>query len=194
MSRPVPPLILASQSRYRHALLERLQRPFSVVVPAVDETPLADEEPVALAKRLAMTKAQAVAALHPGALVIGSDQTASVAGLRLEKPGTHEAAFKQLQVQSGRRVLFHTALALCYGGESRLACVDSTVTFRHLSADEIARYLALEQPYDCAGSFRCEGLGISLFESLDSCDPTALVGLPLIALARLYRSFGFTLP
>jgi septum formation protein len=187
-----PKLILASTSRYRRELLERLRMPFEVRSPGVDETPLPGETPSALAQRLALAKARAVAALEPEAIVIGSDQVADLDGQAIGKPGTHERAVAQLSLMSGRRVVFQTALAVVrpstgYVGQA-LAAVG--VSFRRLGADEIEHYLRTEQPYDCAGSAKCETLGIALLDAIDSDDPTALVGLPLIRTSRLLREAG----
>lgn len=188
-------LILASTSRYRCELLERLQLPFTTERPEVDEIALPGETPVALASRLAAAKARAVARLHPGAWVIGSDQVASFDGRALGKPGNREAAIAQLQSMSGSRVQFLTAVALCRGGALAGEALDTTtVTFRKLQRAEIERYVDAEQPLDCAGSFKSEGLGITLFDAIETSDPTALVGLPLIATARLLRDAGFVLP
>jgi len=188
----LPPLILGSTSRYRRELLERLRLPFTVVAPEVDEAPLPGEAPAALAQRLALAKARAVAELHPQAVVIGSDQVADLDGHALGKPGSHERALAQLQRLSGRQAVFHTAVAVVRGDtrfeEVTLASV--TVQFRTLCSDEIERYLRLEEPYDCAGSARSEGLGIALLEAIHSDDPTALVGLPLIRTSRLLRDAG----
>lgn len=185
-------LILASTSVYRRDLLARLGLPFETARPGTDETPEPGEAPHALAARLARAKAQALAA--PDAWVIGSDQVAELDGLPLGKPGTFEAAQAQLSAMSGRAVRFHTAV--CLAGPAGLhEALDLTeVHFRALSAGEIDRYLQAESPLDCAGSFKCEGLGISLFEAIDNRDPTALVGLPLIATARLLRQAGFRVP
>ncbi len=191
-------LVLASTSRYRRELLARLTPSFRTIAPAVDESPLAGETPIAVATRLAASKADAVAALCPNALVIGSDQVAEIDGRALGKPGTNEAACSQLAASSGRSVEFHTALCLIdtrgRKPRSHQATDTTRVVFRQLSAAEIARYVAAEQPLDCAGSFKAEGLGISLFEYIESKDPTALIGLPLISLARLLRAAGITLP
>ena len=188
----LPPLILGSTSRYRRELLERLRLPFTVVAPEVDEAPLPGEAPAALAQRLALAKARAVAELHPQAVVIGSDQVADLDGHTLGKPGDHERALTHLQRLSGRQAVFHTAVAVVRGDtrfeEVTLASV--TVQFRTLGSDEIERYLRLEEPYDCAGSARSEGLGIALLEAIHSDDPTALVGLPLIRTSRLLRDAG----
>lgn len=187
-----PALILASTSRYRRELLQRLRLPFEVVAPRVDETPHADEAPHTLARRLALAKAHDVAALHPQAVVIGSDQVADLDGTPLGKPGTHARAAAQLRAMSGRRVVFHTAVAVVRAdrgfADARTAPV--TVHFRALDDAQIERYLRLEQPYDCAGSAKCETLGIALLEAIDSDDPTALVGLPLIRTCALLRAAG----
>ena len=190
----MPALVLASTSRYRRDLLERLGLPFDCARPQVDETAEADEAPLALAARLASAKAAEVAARHPGSWVIGSDQVADLNGQPLGKPGTVEAACAQLAAMSGQTVRFHTAISLIRDGESLSAMDTTQVRFRALQAAEIARYVAIEQPLDCAGSFKCEGLGISLFEAIDNSDPSALIGLPLIALARLLRETGISLP
>jgi len=195
-AKPLPrPLILGSTSRYRRELLERLHLPFEVQAPQVDETPLPGESPETLARRLALAKARAVAARHPQAVVIGSDQVADLAGEPLGKPGTHARAVEQLQRMRGRTVIFQTALSVvcqASGFEmSDLAAVQ--VRFRALTDAEIETYLRLEEPYDCAGSAKSEGLGIALLESIDNDDPTALVGLPLIRTARLLRAAGLPL-
>lgn len=187
-------LVLASTSRYRRELLARLGLPFTVESPAVDETPLPGEAPAALARRLALAKALAVAARHPEAWVIGSDQVADLDGQPLGKPGHRDAAVAQLLASSGRTVQFHTAACVVRGAR-QLALEDTTrVRFRSLERAEVERYVQAEQPLDCAGSFKCEGLGITLFEAIESRDPTALVGLPLIALAQALREAGFRLP
>jgi len=189
------PLVLASTSRYRRELLARLGLPFDVDGPEVDETPLAGEAPAGTAARLALAKARVVALRHPGAWVIGSDQVANLDGQALGKAGGRDRALAQLEACSGKRVVFETALCLLRDGDSPLAALDHTeVVFRPLQREEILRYLDAEQPYDCAGSFKCEGLGISLFDAIHSQDPTALVGLPLIALARALREAGYRLP
>ncbi|GAB2504441.1 Maf family protein [Arenimonas alkanexedens] len=189
------PLVLASTSRYRRELLERLGLPFTVARPDVDETPQANEAPATLARRLAEAKAWDVARHHPGAWVLGSDQVADRDGLPLGKPGDRDTARRQLAAASGREVLFHTAFCLVRDDAPALAGLDLTrVRFRDLEEDEILRYLDAEQPFDCAGSFKCEGLGISLFEAIENQDPTALVGLPLIAVAQALRSAGYRLP
>ena len=194
---PVPPrIVLGSISRYRAELLRRLLPDFEQAVPDTDESPLPNEAPAARALRLAIAKADAVARGYGDALVIGSDQVAEVDGLILDKPGTNERARIQLAASSGRIVHFHTALCLLDTRHGRRQThVDHTqVHFRALQPAEIARYVEREQPLDCAGSFKCEGLGISLFESIDSHDPSALIGLPLIALARLLREAGLDMP
>ena len=192
----MPHLVLASTSRYRRELLERLRLPFDVVRPEVDETALPGESPHALAIRLALAKAQAIAGQHSGDVwALGSDQVADVDGHALGKPGGREAAIAQLRSMSGRTVRFHTALCLAHADGRMHADIDLTeVRFRGLSDPEIERYVDAEQPFDCAGSFKSEGLGISLFEAIDNRDPTALIGLPLIATCTLLRQAGFTLP
>jgi septum formation protein len=185
------PLILASTSRYRRELLERLRLNFSTVAPEVDETPLPGEAPAVLAQRLALAKAQAVARLHPQALVIGSDQVADLQGQCLGKPGDHDKAVTQLRAMRGREVIFQTAVALVAPGLVLQELAQVRVRFRDLADEEIERYLRAEQPYDCAGSAKSEGLGIALLESIDSDDPTALIGLPLIRTCRLLRQAGW---
>lgn len=189
------PLILASTSRYRRELLERLRLPFHVARPEADETPLPGETASMLAQRLALAKAAAVATGQPGSWVIGSDQVAELEdGRPLGKPGTRDIAIAQLREMSGRAVHFRTAVCLLHG-ETQLQALDTTtVRFRELSGDEIERYVDAEQPLDCAGSFKSEGLGIALFDAIETRDPTALVGLPLIALATMLRQAGFQLP
>ncbi len=189
---PRPPLILASTSRYRRELLERLRLPFDVVSPQVDETPQSGESPANLAMRLAHAKAAAVAALHPDAVVIGSDQVADLDGAPIGKPGTHERAVQQLRAMRGRSVVFQTAVAVhrAASGYAGVALAAVTVRFRPLSDAEIEHYLRTEQPYDCAGSAKCETLGIALLEAIESDDPTALVGLPLIRTSALLRAAG----
>lgn len=189
---PTPHLILASTSRYRRELLQRLRLPFEVVAPLTDETPLPDEAPAELALRLALAKARAVAALHPGAVVIGSDQVADLDGHAVGKPGNHERAVAQLRLMRGRRVVFQTGVAVVRAdtGYAQALLAPVTVSFRDLSDAEIEHYLRTEQPYDCAGSAKCETLGIALLDGIDSDDPTALVGLPLIRTSRLLREAG----
>jgi len=191
-------LVLASTSRYRRELLSRLVADFRVIAPDVDETPREGETPTRLAARLAEAKALAVAAMSPGALVIGSDQVADLDGEAIGKPGTRDRAIAQLTASSGRAVEFHTAVCLADARSDPPilhAAIDRTrVVFRTLAADEIARYVDRENPLDAAGSFKSEGAGIVLFERIETTDPTALIGLPLIALAGLLRRAGFTLP
>lgn len=191
-----PPLVLASTSRWRRELLQRLGLPFEALAPGVDEGARPGEDPASLVQRLARAKADAVAAVRPEAVVIGSDQLAELDGQRLGKPGDHATAMRQLAACSGRTVAFLTAVHVRAPGDPRgRTHLDRTeVRFRRLEEDAIRRYLQAEQPYDCAGSFRCEGLGIVLFEAIHSCDPTALVGLPLIATASLLRDAGLPLP
>jgi septum formation protein len=192
----LPRLVLGSTSRYRADLLRRLTPGFEQSAPGTDERPLAGEAPAQRALRLAIAKAEATAAGCGDALVIGSDQVAELDGLILDKPGTVDRARAQLTASSGRDVHFHTALCLLDARDGRRHThVDHTrVRFRELTATEISRYVEREQPLDCAGSFKCEGLGISLFESIDNRDPSALIGLPLIALSRMLREAGFALP
>lgn len=198
-SRARPPrLILASSSPYRRSLLERLRIPFEVCVPAVDETPHPGETPAATALRLAQAKARAVAVREAGAtplFVIGSDQVATFDGLQIGKPGTHENALAQLRAMRNRVVEFHSALCL-FDSASNVAQAEDIVTrvrFRDLPDAELDAYLRAETPYDVAGSAKSEGLGIALLESIESDDPTALVGLPLIALTRMLRTVGYPL-
>jgi septum formation protein len=209
-------LILGSSSRYRAELLSRLGLPFETSTPQVDETPHAGEAPAATAFRLARDKAIEVAHRHPGAVVIGSDQVADLAGHAIGKPGSHDRAVQQLQRMSGQTVVFHTAVCVAVSGTLNLRAANAapapasrdrpasaedllfeqtrlvpvTVKFRLLSAEEISHYLLREQPYDCAGSAKCESLGIALLEAITSEDPTALIGLPLIATCRLLRAAG----
>jgi len=191
MTRPLQ-LVLGSTSRYRRELLERLRLPFDVCAPDVDETPLPGEAPAALAVRLALAKARDVAAKFPGAIVIGADQVADHAGQSVGKPGNHERAVGQLRAMSGHSVVFQTAVAVVRAdtGYAGSAVVPVTVRFRRLGEAEIERYLRIEQPYDCAGSAKSETLGIALLDSIDSTDPTALVGLPLIKTCALLREAG----
>ena len=188
-------LILGSTSVYRRELLQRLRLPFEVVSPQVDETPLDGEAPQALAERLALAKANAVALLHPRAVVIGSDQVADLDGEPLGKPGNHANAVRQLQRMRGRTVVFQTAVAVvCHeSGFTGQALAQVKVGFRQLSDRAIEDYLQAEKPYDCAGSAKSEGLGIALLEVIDNQDPTALVGLPLIHTCRLLRAAGMAL-
>ena len=192
---PVRPVVLGSTSRYRRELLERLRIPFAVSAPNVDETPMPGEAPQNLALRLALAKAQAVAAMHPEAVVIGSDQVADLDGMPLGKPGEHARAVAQLRQMRGKTVIFQTALAVvCLAsGFEQVDLAPVRVVFRDLSDEEIEAYLHAEQPYDCAGSAKSEGLGIALLESIDNDDPTALIGLPLIRTVRLLRQAGVKL-
>jgi septum formation protein len=193
-----PRLILASSSTYRRELLSRLGLPFEAISPDIDETPLPGETPEATALRLARDKAAAIAASHPGALVIGSDQVATLDGEQIGKPGDHARALAQLRKMRGRRVTFHTALCLWDGRLApeqaaqlvQLENVQTFVAFRDLPDHELDAYLRIEQPYDCAGSAKNEGLGIAILERIDSLDPTALTGLPLIALTGMLRRAG----
>jgi septum formation protein len=188
-------LLLASTSPYRRELLSRLRIPFDVARPEVDEVPLPGESPLALARRLAAAKAEAIATREGDAWVIGSDQVAELDGRPLGKPGNRDAALAQLASMSGRSVAFRTAVSVMHRDLGRFDAIDTTVVrFRGLAAEEIARYVDSEQPFDCAGSFKSEGLGIVLFDAIETSDPTALVGLPLIATARLLRQAGFALP
>ncbi len=189
-------LVLGSTSPFRRMLLERLGLPFSTAAPEIDETRLSGENPRQLVTRLARAKAEAVAATHPGALVIGSDQVACIDDRVLGKPGTRERAIEQLTAASGRRVTFYTGLCLCNArtGSCQVACELFHVHFRQLSREQIERYLDAETPYNCAGSFKSEGLGIVLFERLEGDDPNALIGLPLIRLVRMLDREGVPLP
>jgi septum formation protein len=191
--------MLASSSRYRRELLERLRIPFTVASPDIDETPLPDEAPQATALRLAQAKARAVAAQLPAGsartLIIGSDQVATFDGRQIGKPGTHERALAQLCDMQGRDVLFHSALCLLdtMTGQAQSEDIITRVHFRALPEAQLEAYLRVEQPYDVAGSARAEGLGIALIDAIESSDPTALIGLPLIALTRLLMAAGYPL-
>ena len=189
---PEPELILASTSRYRRELLERLRIPFRALSPETDETPLQGEAPAALSERLALAKACALAMLFPDAVVIGADQVADVDGVAISKPGDHANAVEQLRAMSGRSIVFHTALAVVResAGFAQVRRVPVSVRFRTLSDAEIEFYLRTEQPYDCAGSAKCETLGIALLDAIESDDPTALIGLPLIQTSQLLRAAG----
>lgn len=195
-SATLPRLILASSSKYRKELLGRLHLPFDVLAPNIDETAALDESPEQTAMRLAREKAITVAKQVPGALVIGSDQVATLDGQQIGKPKTHENALMQLQQMRGRRVIFHTALCLCDGRATnpddsiQLENVQTFVTFRNLPDQELDAYLRFEQPYDCAGSAKNEGLGIAILKKIESTDPTALIGLPLITLCSMLRRAG----
>lgn len=190
MARPL--IVLASTSRYRRQLLERLRLPFEVHAPQVDETPLPSETPRETALRLARAKAENVALQFPGAIAIGSDQTVDLNGHTLAKPITHETALAQLQSLQGRTVVFYTALAVAGPVASRmqLDCVPTTVTFRNLPRAQLDAYLRADQPYDCAGAAKIESLGIALAEAVDSNDPSALIGLPLIRLTSMLAAAG----
>lgn len=192
---PQRKLILGSTSAYRRELLERLRVPFAVESPHVDETPLAGEAPAALARRLALAKAQAVAQRFPDCVVIGSDQVADLDGLALGKPGTHDRAVAQLRQMSGHTIIFQTAVAVVcqQSGFCQEQLAPVKVTFRTLDDAEIESYLHAEQPYDCAGSAKSEGLGIALLSRIDNDDPTALVGLPLIRTSQMLRAAGIDL-
>ncbi|HLU15992.1 MAG TPA: Maf family nucleotide pyrophosphatase [Burkholderiaceae bacterium] len=184
------PLILASSSPYRKSLLQRLGIPFQAYSPDVDETPRPGETPVDLALRLSAAKAHAIANHHPGKLVIGSDQVATVNGTPIGKAGSFERARQQLQSLSGQTVEFHSALCVTDGQRDEMADVVTLCRFRTLSATEIDNYLKADTPYDTAGSAKAESLGIALMDSIRSDDPTAIIGLPLIALSRMLRNFG----
>ena len=191
-----PRLVLGSTSRYRAELLQRIYADFEQRAPGTDEAPLAGETPRDRALRLAVAKARAAADGLDDALVIGSDQVAELGGTVLDKPGTRERARDQLAASSGRQVHFHTALCVhdTRTGQDRVHVDHTVVMFRSLTLAEIDRYIEREEPLDCAGSFKCEGLGISLFERIENEDPSALIGLPLIALARMLREAGIALP
>ena len=186
------PLILASSSPYRRELLERLQLPFSVLSPDIDETPLAGEFPDQTALRLAQAKALKVADMHPDALIIGCDQVATLDGLQLGKPLNHENAVRQLTLMRGRSVIFHSALCLYNAANQHMQTdvVPYTVTFRDLSNAQIENYLRREQPYQCAGSAKSEGLGIAIIAAMQGDDPNALIGLPLIRLIDMLNNQG----
>jgi septum formation protein len=198
-TRDMPPdLILASSSPYRRLLLERLRLPFACVTPDIDEAPVPGEAPAATAMRLAQKKASIVARDRPQAVVIGSDQVATLDGLQIGKPGSHANALRQLQAMRGRQVIFHTALCLIDGRSGsttpiQSACVPTIVTFRDLPDAALDAYLLLDTPYDCAGSAKNESLGIALLERCESDDPTALTGLPLIALCGMLHRAGIAL-
>ncbi|MHB1249807.1 MAG: Maf family protein [Polaromonas sp.] len=189
------PLILGSTSPYRRELLQRLQIPFKVAAPEVDESQLPGETPRELAQRLALAKARAVAHAFPDAVVIGADQVADLNSRPLGKPGTHERAVAQLRQMRGQTVVFQTAVAVVCLESSfeQSSLVAVRVTFRDLTDDEVENYLHAEQPYDCAGSAKSEGLGIALLESIESDDPTALVGLPLIRTCKMIQAAGIAL-
>lgn len=188
------PLILASTSTYRRELLKRLGLPFTVVASDVDETPQPNEIPEQMACRLALSKARSVAELHPDAVVIGSDQVADLDGYPLGKPGSHARAVTQLQAMRGKMVVFQTAVAvMCMNsGFAQTELAQVKVKFRSLTDAQIEAYLLAEQPYDCAGSAKSEGLGIALLERIDNDDPTALIGLPLIRTCRMIEAAGIS--
>lgn len=197
MSRPAPdrpPLILASSSPYRAAMLERLGVPFATAASGIDETPEPGETPEALVRRLALAKARQVADAHPGALVIGADQVAVLGDRVLGKPGTRERAIAQIERMSGNRVDYLSGIALLGAGNDRVDIVPTRLTYRYLDGPEIERYVDRDQPFDCAGAMRSESLGIALLESLSSDDPTALIGMPLIRIAQWLRDCGFEIP
>lgn len=187
-------LILASSSKYRKELLERLRIPFEVIAPNINESPLAKETPAELVLRLSKEKALIVAKTNPGAWVIGSDQVADFLGAAIGKPHTHERAVAQLQLMRGETITFRTGICLTNGQTIHCTSVDTDVSFLKSSDEAIENYLLAEQPYDCAGSAKSEGLGISLLSAIRSDDPTALIGLPLIKLSEFLRSAGFTIP
>ena len=192
----MPPILLASGSVYRRELLARLRLPFDYAAPEIDESPRPNESGTALASRLAQQKAQALASRYPEHLIIGSDQVAVLDEQLIGKPGTFERAREQLRAASGRSVSFLTGLCLhnARSGRSQVDCIPFTVHFRELDDARIERYLRAEQPYDCAGSFKCEALGISLFRRTEGDDITSLVGLPLIRLVDMLESEGIRIP
>ena len=194
-SQSKPQLILGSSSPYRRELLERLRLPFTVVSPQIDETPLANETPPETALRLAVAKARHIAQSHPPALIIGADQVATVTGEQIGKAGCFDKALAQLQAMRGQTVLFHSALCLYDARNDSVDARDiiTRATFRDLPDDELSAYLRIEQPYDCAGSAKVEALGITILEKVESDDPTALIGLPLIALTDMLRKAGVDL-
>lgn len=183
-------LVLASGSNYRKELLTRLRIPFLTSIPDLDESALPEELPQQTCERLSRSKAQAVAKLFPSSVVIGSDQVASLDGVLLGKPGNLTKATEQLHSCSGKKVLFYTGLCVQQGDQQQFHLSQTVVNFRNLRAAEISAYLNAETPWDCAGSFKAEGLGICLFDSIDSSDPTDLIGLPLIPLCRMLRQLG----
>lgn len=187
-------LILASTSKYRKELLTRLSVPFTCVSPGVDEQVLTGESPLETALRLAQAKALAISQIQPDAWVIGSDQVVDLQGVAMGKPGDHQKAMKQLQLLRGHTVQFHTAVCLAKGPDAQVINVSTKVTFRDLDDATLDAYLLAETPYDCAGSAKSEGLGICLLEKVQSDDPTALIGLPLIAVCTLLRNAGFQIP
>lgn len=196
MTAPTREIILASSSAYRKSLIARLGLECTSIAPEIDESPLRGEAPVATATRLAQAKARKVASMRSLALVIGSDQVALLDDRILGKPGSHEAASNQLRAMSGKTAVFHTAVCLYDAASDKMQCasVPTTVRMRELSDDAIERYLRQDQPYDCAGSAKIEALGIALVEKVESDDPTALIGLPLITLVTMLKRAGITLP
>jgi len=180
-------LILASTSRYRKDLLERLRIPFCCMPPEVDESPLPDESPAEMAWRLAIEKSRAIHSRFPGHIVIGSDQVADWQGQALGKPGSAQAACEQLAKISGQTVVFHTAVSVCFADQQWTACTKTICVFRMLDDEAIRRYVQLDNPIDTAGSAKAESLGIALMESMQSEDPTAIIGLPMIALTTMLR-------
>ena len=188
-------LILGSSSPYRRELLERLRLPFTVVSPQIDETPPLGETPPETALRLALEKARHIAQFHPNALIIGADQVATVDGAQIGKAGGFDKALAQLQTMRGKTALFHSALCLydARNDSYQLENIVTKTTFRDLPDEELAAYLRIEQPYDCAGSAKVEALGITILEKVESDDPTALIGLPLIALTGMLRHVGVSL-
>ena len=187
---PMPKLILASSSVYRQELLRRLSLPFECSSPDIDESPQKDESPTEVCERLSRRKAEAISHDHPHAIVIGSDQVASLGGELMGKPGNRQNAVEQLQNCSGQQVDFYTGLCLQLGDQQQFYLARTQVQFRKLTLEEITNYLTIEKPWDCAGSFKAESLGICLFTALKSDDPTALIGLPLIALSQMLRNWG----
>ena len=190
------PLVLASSSPYRRELLTRLRLPFTWSAPAINETPRPDEDASTLVRRLAEEKARALHPKHPQHLIIGSDQVAVLDGQIVGKPETHERAHAQLLAASGNSITFLTGLALLdsQSGHCQIDCIPFTVHFRQLNGAQITRYLQAEQPYDCAGSFKAEGLGVSLFRSTEGTDATSLIGLPLIRLVDMLHAAGIDIP
>ena len=187
-----PTLILASSSRYRREVLEKLHLPFACVSPDIDETPFASESPERTSLRLAESKARKVAENHPNALIIGCDQVATVDGLQIGKPGNHENAVRQLTMLSGKEVVFHSAICLYDSASQHMqsTIVPYYVKFKVLTPPQIETYLRLEQPYDCAGSAKSEGMGIALLDYMRGDDPNALIGLPIIALVNMLQQSG----
>ena len=193
---PDQPLILASSSIFRKSLLERLQIKFSIDSPDIDESSLVNESPTDYVSRLSLEKAKTVASRSPGTLIVASDQCSVLDGIIIGKPGDHDTATLQLQASSGNKVSFLTGLCVfdARSGKYQLDVIPFNVYFRDLTPEEINRYLLIEQPYNCAGSFKAEGLGITLFKKLEGDDPTALIGLPLIRLSEMLRYFDLKLP